>query len=412
MKKYFHLLAIFFTVFFVYFGMSSKFTFKPKWALDYFNPLAQSIIHGHFDLVDPGTTYDLVHFRDKWYAPWGMLPALILIPLQLIRGQFIPTIYLTMTFASLNVVIVYLLLLRMKREFFLDMKTRDIYLLLLLFAFGTTQFYVGTLGSVWHVDQMVTAFFGTLGIFVIFKKKRLFRDYMFSSILFSMALLGRATIVLGIILPGILYLWEFFKRTIRKDRIEAFKRRFLIFGLPLLSFSIFFFLYNYARFQNPFEYGYKYIQEAPYLQRIRESNGILSLRNISTNLWYMIFEVPNLTFNRTVVLDFNLKGNSIFFLTPPFLAIFLTSPIVRKKKRFIVDPYITSLWAAVIVGMLPSLMIYSTGWMQFGFRYSLDITVMLLLLSVFGMKGRLNILYVLGILFSISMYVLGIQSLL
>lgn len=53
----------------------------------------------------------------------------------------------------------------------------DIYLLLALFAFGTTHFYVGTLSSVWHTDQMVTTFFSTLGLYVIFKKKRKLKDY-------------------------------------------------------------------------------------------------------------------------------------------------------------------------------------------------------------------------------------------
>ena len=61
--------------------------------------------------------------------------------------------------------------------------------------------------------------------------------------------------------------------------------------------------------------------------------------------------------------------------------------------------------------MIPSLLIYSTGWMQFGYRYSLDVTAVLVLLSLFGMKGKLNVLYVIGVAFSVVVYQMGITAL-
>lgn len=413
MKKPFNLLIIFGIIFFFYFAVATNFTFKTKWALDYFNPLAQTLLRGRFNLSNPGATYDLVYFQGKWYVLWGILPSLILMPVQLVKGQFIPTIYLTVFFASLNVVIVYLLLVRLRKEFFPSLGRSEIYLILLLFAFGTTHFYVGTLGSVWHVSQMVTVFLETLGLYVIFKKRRRLRDYLYSSVLFSITLLGRATGAVMIILPMFLYWYEFFlaKRATPRTKLAAFKKGLVIFGLPLTICLTLLFIYNYLRFQNPFEYGYQYLHEAPHLAQIREKNGIMSFRNIPTNLWYMLLEIPKLSYRNGPTLDFNLNGNSIFFLTPPLLAAFLASPFVRKRKSFAVDPYITSLWLTVVITMLPSLAYYNTGWMQFGFRYSLDITVILIILSLFGMRGRLNFLYILGILFSIAMYVLGIKSL-
>ena len=72
---------------------------------------------------------------------------------------------------------------------------------------------------------------------------------------------------------------------------------------------------------------------------------------------------------------------------------------------------VAALWIAAVVTIVPSLLLYSTGWMQFGYRYTLDITAVLVILSVFGMKGRLNWLYVLGIFFSIVVYQMGITAL-
>ncbi len=412
MKRY-SVLAIFLITFIVYFAVATQFTFKPKWALDYFNPLAQSIIHGRFDIVNSGTTYDLVLFQGKWYAPWGILSSLFLIPLQILKKQFVPTIYLSVIFSSLNVVVVYLLLHRLKKEFFHELRYREIYLLLILFAFGTTHFYVGTLGSVWHVDQMVTNFFGTLSIFFIFRNKRTIKDYLFSVISASIALLGRATIVLLVIIPAFFYAWDYIfpKRISWTQRRQAMIKGIFLFGIPLVFFTAIFFAYNWLRFGSPFEYGYRFIQESSYLAEIRERRGIMSPSNVPMNLWHMIFAFPSFTWKNGLKLNFDLKGNSIFFLTPPFLAIFWATPWKKIGKRITLNPYVSVLWLAAIVTMIPSLLIYSTGWMQFGYRYSLDITVILLLLSVFGMKGRLSALYILGIGFSIAMYWMGIHAL-
>lgn len=401
MKKLLVPVGIFFVVFWLYFGIATSFTFHPKWVLDYFNPLARSILVGRLDIVYPPVTYDLVNFDGRWYAPWGVLPALFLIPVQIIKGRFIPPLYLTLIFASADVLIFYLLLQRVRRDFLPKLTTLSFWLVMLFFGFGTTHLYVGTLGSVWHVDQMVTNFFGTLGIYFILRKKRRIRDYICSIISFSVALLGRATIVLLVTIPALLYARDYL--SVDAQRKQAVIRGMFLFGIPLGLFTVLFFAYNWLRFGNLFEYGYRFIQESPHLAQIRERNGIMSLSNAPTNLWHMLFELPTFVWNNGWKLNFNLKGNSIFFLSPPLLAALWTNPWKRIE--------IAALWLAVITTMIPSLLLYSTGWMQFGYRYTLDITAVLVILSVFGMKGRLNGLFVLGIFFSIIVYQMGIAAL-
>ncbi len=403
MRKFLIPVIIFIATFWIYLGTATQFTFHPKWVIDYFNPLTQSILHGRLDLVNPPETYDLAFFRGSWYAPWGILPVVALLPVQLFMGRFVPTIYFTVFFASLDVVLMYLLLLRVKKQFYPDFSHVEIILVLILFAFGTTHFYVGTLGSVWHVDQMITNFFGMLGLYIIFKKRRDARDYIASAWILGLALLGRATIVLIAVVPFFLYVWE------RKK--DMLLKGIFIFGVPMVVFGTLFFLYNFIRFQNPFDYGYSFIKESPYLMYLRQTYGAMSLTNILRNAWYMLFEIPFLTYETKLKLGFNLNGNSIFFLTPPFLSVFLTKPLLIKGKKFVIDPFIAALGIAAVITILPSLLIYSSGWMQFGYRYSLDITAILVLLSVFGMKGKLNVLYFFGVIFSIVMYSLGIQAL-
>lgn len=414
MKRFLPSIIIFIVVFIIYFAVGTQYTFSPKWALDYHNLFSQSLINFRLDIPNPSTTYDLAYFDGKWYTTWGILPALILIPLQYVRGQFIPTFYLSIVFSSINVVLMYFLLLRIRREFLRQMSSFGIYIFLLLFAFGTTQFYVGTLGSVWHVDQMVTSFLGMMGIYIVFRKKRKFIHYLTSIIFFSAALLGRPTNVLLSLLPITLFLYDPSIRAMfsfaNKMR-TVFVRQIILLCLPFFFFLSMFFLFNYVRFNNPLEYGFNYIQETQHLQQLREKNGPFSVKNIPQNLWYMLFEMPSLNFEEKIDLHFNLKGNSIFFLTPPLLAIFLASLFIKRGKKIIAHPYIISLWITSIITIIPSLMHHSSGWMQFGYRYSLDINVLLVLLSVFGMNGKVNILYIAGTLFAVMFYMVGIARL-
>jgi len=409
-KRFLIPFLIFSIVFFVYFSVATQYTFKPKWALDYFNQFAQSLLHFRLDLPQPQGTYDLAYYKGSWYLQWGFLPSLLLIPFQFLLGRFIPTIYINVCIASINVVLFYLLLKRVKKEFLPNLSLFGILLFIVLFAFGTTHFYIGTLGGVWHVSQMTSFFLSLLALYIIFKKERKPIDYIVSAILYSMSLIGRPTGFLLITLPIFLYLWEvFYKEDVWKQRFYFLKKACIIFGLPILIFGSIFLLYNYLRFNNIFEYGYSYLSDQASL--IKQRGSISSVSNIPQNAWYMFFETPNLTFMNGFRLNFNLQGNSIFFLTPPLLAIFLASPIGKKGRDFFVNPYITSLWFASIITTVPILMHFSSGWMQFGYRYSLDITPLLLLLSLFGIKGKINVLYLFGILFAVGMHLLGIHAL-
>ncbi|GEM_PF-1349972 len=413
MKKLIIPFLVFLITLMVYYAVGTQFTFKPKWALDYFNPLANSLLNFRLDIQNPGTTYDLSYYNGKWYGPWGIIPALILIPFQLLKGRFIPIFYLSIFFSSLNTLMMYFLLCRIKKDFLPGLSKFSLFIFLLFFTFGTTQFYVGTLGSIWHVDQITTSFLGTLGIFIVFRKKRNFIHYFTSVLCFSLSLLGRPTLVLLNILPLTLYLYDALteRKLLEGSKRKIFLKEIFLLSLPLLFFSFIFFLYNYLRFNNIFEYGFSYIKEAPYLEQIRIQNGAFSVKNIPQNLWYMLLELPSVNFSDKISLNFNLKGNSILLLSSPFIASFLSFPFIKKGKRFIINPIIVSLWLTAIITIIPSLMHYGSGWMQFGYRFALDINVLLVLLSVFGMKGKVNSVYMVGVFFSILFYLIGINSL-
>lgn len=411
MKKLFVSIGLFLSVASIYFAMATDFTFQPKWAIDYFNLLSESLLEGHLDIVNPPMTYDLIYFQNRWYAPWGVLVSLFLIPLQVIKGRFVPPVYLSLMFASLNVVVFYWLLVRIKAEFFKTMRQWDIAVVSLFYAFGTMNFYVGTLGSAWHVDQMVSSFFGVLSLYCIFKRQRRVADYLWSILFLVPTFLGHATLVLLSVIPATLYVWDLVRQRHKEKRLQMIFRGLLIFGLPMGIGSGLFFFYNYLRFHTIFEYGYRYIHEAPVLENLRLTYGVMSLFHFPRNVWYFALELPKFRWAEGLHMDINLFGNSIFFLSPPLLFMFLASPITRRRGRILVNPYVLSLILGAVITLLPSLMLYSTGWMQFGYRYALDIVPVMVLLTVFGLKGKLHWAYSVGTCFAIVFHVWGIRLL-
>ncbi|MDZ4227807.1 MAG: hypothetical protein U1E54_01035 [Candidatus Levybacteria bacterium] len=399
--------VIFFVILFlslgIYYAFATQFTFRPIWKLDYFNPLAQSLLHFRLDIPNPGSTYDLLQYQEKWYTRFGPLSALFLIPFQIIKGRYIPITYISVLFASLTVCLFYLLILRIKKDFLPRMTLFDVLCLVTLFAFGTSQFYVGTLTSVWHVDQIISSFFGILGIYIIFKKNPRNIDYFLSVFFISLTFLGRITVAGLLVLPFFLYFYN--------NGIRSIKKIFILLGIPIIISISLLFAFNYARFNNIFEYGYKYIHEDPDLEQIRKQNGVISLKNVPTNAWYMFLEFPKFSFDPKIHFDINLKGNSIFFLTPAFLTVFLANPFIKKKRKILINPFIMGSLITVAIMLFSILLYYSTGWMQFGYRYSLDFTIPLLILCMFGIKGKVNIFFAISIIISIILYILGIISL-
>lgn len=402
MKKL-NIFFLFLFVFLIYFFFATRFTMKPVWSLEYFNQLTASLLVGEFNIKSPAVTHDLAFFNGKWYAPYGPLPSILLTPIQIIKGRFVPIVYLSVFLASITVVVFHLILLRIKNDFLPKLSNLSILALTLFFAFGTVMSYVSTTTSIWFVQQTTTTFFATLGIFFIFKKKRATHDYFLSTLMFSITLLGRGTNFLLILLPLLLFIFD------NRININSIKKSLIVFGVPFVMLATLFFGYNWARFGSFTEYGYNYIHEAKKAEENRLKYGTMSLKYLPMNLKHMVFELPQIDL-KNFNIKFSLEGNSIFFLSPPLLAAFLASPLIRKKSSFKVDPYIAALWICALTTIVPTLLWYGTGWMQFSYRYSLDITALLVILSIFGIKGRLNALYFLGIVFSFWMYFLGIRS--
>lgn len=379
------MIAITGITFIVYFGTATRWTFHPPWTIDYVNPMASALMRGILDIPDPAMTYDLAHFNGRWYMTWGVLAAAVHIPMQLLAGgRYVPALYTCLLFGSITVVTFWWMLERVHKDWFPKAPGWPSIVYALFYAFGTMQYYLTTVGSIWQVNQVVSTFFGVLGTAIILKKNRSVGDYMMSSVWYGVALLGRPTVGLLISIPVCLVMYELWQK---KSSDIIWKKGIAIF-VPILVAVLIVFGYNAARFGDPLETGHQYLAEAPDLADKRERFGMLSFSYIPTNVWHMIILPPRWSWVHGPTMNIDLMGNSIFFLSPVLLFALGTWFWMRSRRPYL--PIIVALWSGIFATAASSLLYYNTGWVQFGYRYALDFSFLLVVLVYFWMSGKLR----------------------
>ncbi len=380
-------ILIFFTIFTIQYLLATNGSFHFEHDVDYFNPLARSFIQGRLDIPNPIEVHDLSLFKGKWYPYWGPIPAILLIPWQLVLGRYVPANYLSIFFGSLNVVIVWLILRRINREFFPDKNCKLLNaVLVIFFALGTSHVYVATKSGVWYVSQIVSLTPILIAFWILLKRKLSLADYFLASTLISSSLLNRLSLILYFALIIFRIVENYFFDQSKKLVIK----RLMVCLIPYLVFFLIFGLYNYMRFGSFLGNGVAYHNHGQSLKVV--PYGLFSYKYILRNLELIFLEIPKLqTVNGQESISFNREGLSIFFVSPVYLFAFLSLKSLKQIKQR-ETRWIIYFWITTLLLLVPIVLIFSPGLYQFGIRYSLDFSIILIALTYIGLRGKVNLL--------------------
>jgi len=140
----------------------------------------------------------------------------------------------------------------------------------------------------------------------------------------------------------------------------------------------FFFFYNWARFGSILESGYGMAALPPFLETLRQQ-GLFSPVHIGMNIELLFLKLPRFTAEFPWFQPDGL-GMSVLF-TSPALFLALLAPW-RDRRTWIL------LITAVLV-LIPTLLYYGGGWLQYGYRYFLDsIPFVWAMVGLYGVKRR------------------------
>jgi hypothetical protein len=316
-----------------------------------------------------------------WYMSFPPVPALLMVPSALIGGRtgndVIPTLLVAAAILPLL-----LLLLRRLREAKLSARTEQEELwLVALLAFGTVLFFSSVQGKVWYTAHVVGVVLALAYAWASIEA----RNPLIAGLALGAAALTRTP--MAFMFP--LFVLEAWRMSGRRLAPQLLR-----FALPVIAFAAAGMIYNAVRFHSPTEFGHTYLDVRQQAQI--EQWGLASYHYLARNLTVGFTLLPE-WLGRAPWLQISGHGLALWFTTP--LVLFVLWP--RDKP-----PIHRALWITIALVALPSLLYQNSGWVQFGYRFSLDYLVFLIMLVAVG--GRpINALAKALIVFAIIVNLFG-----
>jgi len=312
--------------------------------------LADAFLHGRTWLDVRLGYQDVIDLNGHIYVPFAPFPAIALMPIVAIFGPVIADQLETGINAALAASTVGLAWWFAGRVAVRSLVDR--FFLGLLLGFSTQIWWVTTRGGVWHTGQLIATILTLACLIELWGSRRAW----LIGLLAGAAFLTRAPLAFAI---------PFYALLLAGDRIWEPRRwpwgawvRLAAGVLPSLAF---FFWYNAARFGSPFESGYGLALLPDWLEQQRKL-GLFSTAHLRMNIDYLFLKVPQRIAEFPYFQPDGL-GMSIFITSPGLLY------AVRARWR---ESRVWWLAGAALIVLIPTLLYYGGGWLQYGYRYALD----------------------------------------
>lgn len=309
----------------------------------------------------------------RWirYVSFPPFPAVVMLPFVAATGLSFNDVVFTVVWAAANPMLLFLLLESLrKRGHSTRTPTQNLWLTI-AFGVGSVLFYSSVIGQVWYTAHVVGVTCAIVYAWAAVDAAR--------PALAGLALgLGFATRTPMLFMVP-LFLLEAVRATGGWARLRGEKRpsrelvgKLVRFALPAAAIVAVLLLHNYLRFQQWGEFGHKYLNIV-WQDRIQRF-GLFNYHFLSRNLSAALTLLPRILPTEPYV-KVSVHGMSLL-VTSPFLVYLL-----RPAQRHALAP---ALWLTVLFTALPSLLYQNSGYVQFGYRFSLDYMVFFVMLLALG----------------------------
>jgi hypothetical protein len=367
----------------------------------HFVSLADSYLHGQLSVRGkPPSNNDWARYEGKVYVSFPPFPAIVIMPLVAVWGMATWDSLFWAIFAGLGPALLYVLLRRLRELGESERTPRDDLLLTVLFAFGSAYYYVAVQGTVWFAAHVVAV--ALIALYTLFALRA--ERPLWAGVMLGLLFMTRATTPL----LGFFFAIEALRVSRRADMpapeslmaavrgldVRAFMRRALVFAVPpLLALGLTLYL-NHARFDDPLQTGYELL-EIRWRGRI-EKWGLFNYHYLAKNLAVMWTSLPWITAFPPYV-QISRHGLALWVTTPALLYV-----LWPKRKSLTMFGLALAAFAVAFVNLLYQ----NTGWVQFGYRFSLDYAVLLFALIALGGR-RLGWRFVVLLVLAIAVNLFG-----
>lgn len=357
---------ILFVISFIVFQLTRE---GPPTHFNNFVRLADAILNGHLYLPEPLSWLELAPYEGRYYIVPPPLPAIILLPAVALFGLSTDQTLVSIILGSTNVVLSYLVAKSLTKN-----RTVQIWSAA-MFGFGTINWWVTTAGGVWTFSSVVSVTFLFIAILLTLHKAHPF----LSGLGLGASYWSRLTTILSFPFFLIMYADEWYKSDHTKNIINRINIRPLLFlGIGAGIFVVLNALYNYVRFETPFDVSYYLIPgilDEPYYQK-----GIFDISYIPRHLKIIFARFPNFS-NEFPYVTPSWNGLAIWITTPAFIYAFFAG--IRNKLAI-------GCWITIALIAFVDFCHGTWGFSQFGYRFAVDFYPFLFLLTVKGIGDELK----------------------
>jgi hypothetical protein len=360
----------------------------------HFVHLANSFLHGQLSLVSerPPGDNDWSHYEGRWYVSFPPFPALLIAPLVAVWGTAVWDRLFWALLAALAPALLYVVLRRLRETGRSQRSLREDLALTALFAFGTPYYYTAVQGTVWFAAHIVAC--ALIALYLLWALDA--RRPVLAGCALGLAFMTRPTTLL----LGLFFVLSALAASRRPEAGSPARLRDLfsgldvrtalgklaLFALPLaVTFAVAMWL-NAARFDDPFEFGHNHLK-IRWRSRI-ETWGLFNYHYLGRNLGVMLASLPWLTAKAPYVM-ISRHGLALWVTTPALL-------LVLWPRR--TSLLMTALALAAAAVALANLCYQNSGWIQFGYRFSLDYAPLLFALLALGGRRFGKVFYALLVL--------------
>jgi hypothetical protein len=349
---------------------------------------AEAWLDGRLDLgrdpPDHAQGNDFARYEGKWYIPFPALPAVLLLPLVKLAGgaERVRDGQFFLWLAPLGPVLLFFALEVMRQRGRWQGSMLSSLGLSLSFGLGSVYFFTAVQGTVWFAAHVVAV--ALMAAYVLCSIDA--RHPWLAGLVLGLGYWSRAPVLFAF--P--LFLFEAIRvsrvplargsdaatadgadaeplstsrwlQALRQTDLRRLIKLTAAFGVPLVLLFALSLAHNQARFDDPFDVGYRHLQIA-WHGRISKW-GLFHYHYLAKNLGVVLTSLPWVQPFRI-----NAHGLALWVTTPVYL--YLLWP---KSMR----PGFASLLITAASVAVPALFYQNTGWMQFGYRFSNDYAIFL-----------------------------------
>lgn len=328
-------------------------------------------------------------------------PALVMAPAVAVVGYHFNDVIFTLLFGVLSAVLLLVWFTRLRRLGLTRHTPAEQLWLVAMFAFGTVAWYCAIRGEVWFTALTMGV---TLHLAFLLAAQGA-RHPLLAGLLLGLGVATRTPLLFAAVFFPLEALFPE-GRWLGGEGAAGLKRaagRIALFCLPMAAIGLTLAWYNWARWQNPLEFGHFYLLEGT--RAPTRDHGLFNFTFLNRNLSAALTNLPRLTDHAPFV-QITRHGLGILACTPALFVLFgcrepqVLAPqdddALERRRAGLVR----NLALAVFAVAAPALLYQNDGWQQFGYRFALDFWPALMgvfALRVGPLSRRVKVLILIGI---------------